>query len=162
MRGGSAGEILARAQQEMAHENPEHLFVTVLAGVLDLETGELEHANAGHEAAFARVPDGVPERFAASGGPPLCVIDDYVYPTGRRTLGRGEWICLVTDGVTEAMNPRREFFGAERLRASLTWLGDETDPAKIVARVREDVARFAAGAEASDDITLLALRWDGD
>jgi CHASE2 domain-containing sensor protein/serine phosphatase RsbU (regulator of sigma subunit) len=161
LRGGSAGEILARAQQEMAHENPEHLFVTVLAGVLDLETGELEHANAGHEAAFARVPDGVPERFAASGGPPLCVIDDYVYPTGKRTLARGEWLCVVTDGVTEAMNPRREFFGAERLRATLTWLGDATDPAQVVAKVREDVQRFAAGAEPSDDITLVALRWDG-
>ncbi len=161
LRGGSVGEILARAQAAMAHENPEHLFVTVLAGLLDLATGELEHANAGHEAAFARVPDGVPERFAPSGGPPLCVIDDYAYPTGRRRLARGEWLCVVTDGVTEAMNARREFFGAERLRASLTWLGDETDPGAVVAKVREDVARFAAGAEASDDITLLAIRWDG-
>ena len=135
--------------------------MTVLAGVLDLATGELEHANAGHEAAFARVADGVPERFAPSGGPPLCVIDDYVYPTGRRTLARGEWVCAVTDGVTEAMNTRREFFGAERLRATLTWLGDETDPTKLLAKVREDVQRFADGAEPSDDITLVALRWDG-
>jgi serine phosphatase RsbU (regulator of sigma subunit)/CHASE2 domain-containing sensor protein len=161
LRGGPVGEILARAQADMAHENPEHLFVTVLAGVLDLATGELEHANAGHEAAFARAPNGVPERFAASGGPPLCVIDDYVYPTGRRTLARGEWVCAVTDGVTEAMNTRREFFGAERLRATLTWLGDETDPTKLLAKVREDVQRFADGAEPSDDITLVALRWDG-
>jgi serine phosphatase RsbU (regulator of sigma subunit) len=162
LRGGPVGAILARAQTEIAHENPEHLFVTVLAGVLDLDTGVLEHANAGHEAAFARVPDGVPERFAASGGPPLCVIDDYKYPTGRRTLAPGEWICLVTDGVTEAMNPRREFFGVERLGASLTWLGDATDPAQIIGKVRGDVTRFAGGAEPSDDITLLALRWDGD
>ncbi len=162
LRGGSVGEILARAQAAMAHENPEHLFVTVFAGVLDLATGALEHANAGHEAAFARIPRGVPERFGASGGPPLCVIDDYAYPTGRRTLAPGEWLCVVTDGVTEAMNPRREFFGAERLRATLTRLGDETDPGKVVAKAREDVTRFADGAEPSDDITLVALRWDGD
>ena len=160
LRGGPVGEILSRAQADIARENPEHLFVTVLAGVLDLDSGVLEHANAGHEAAFARVPDGVPERFGASGGPPLCVIDDYAYPTGRRTLARGEWLCVVTDGVTEAMNPRREFFSAERLGASLTWLGDVTDPDRIVAKVREDVTRFADGAEPSDDLTLLALRWN--
>jgi len=133
----------------------------VLACVLDLLTGELEYANAGHEAPFARVPRGVPERFAPSGGPPLGVIDGYAYPTGRRPLAAGEWLCLVTDGVTEAVNPNREFFTAERLRATLTWLEVEADPDAIVRRVREDVARFAAGAEPADDITLFALRWDG-
>jgi serine phosphatase RsbU (regulator of sigma subunit) len=162
VRGGPVGEILTRAQAEMAHENPEHLFVTVLAGVLDLDAGILEHANAGHEAAFARPPDWVPERFAASGGPPLCVIDNFAYPTGRRTLAPGEWVCVVTDGVTEAMNPRREFYGAERLRATLTGLGNANDPAELVAAVRADVARFADGAEPSDDVTLVALRWDGN
>ena len=162
VRGGPVGEILTRAQAEMAHENPEHLFVTVLAGVLDLETGILEHANAGHEAAFARPPDWVPERFAASGGPPLCVIENFAYPTGRRTLAAGEWVCVVTDGVTEAMNPRREFYGAERLRATLTRQGNATDPGQLIATVRADVASFADGAEPSDDISLVALRWDGN
>jgi adenylate cyclase len=159
--GASVGEVLARAQAAIARENPEHLFVTVLAGVLDLLTGELLYANAGHEAPFARAPRGVPERFAASGGPPLGVIEGYAYPTGRRTLVPGEWICVVTDGVTEAMNPERGFFTSERLRATLTWLGDESEPDAVVRQVRSDVEKFANGAELSDDITLLALRWEG-
>ena len=159
--GGAVGEILARAQAAIGRENPEHLFVTVIAGVLDLLTGQLEYANAGHEAAFARVPRGVPERFASSGGPPLCVMDDFAWPSGRHTMVAGEWLCLVSDGVTEAMNKRREFFTAERLRAALTWLADEAEPAQVVGRVREEVARFAGGAEPADDITLFALRWEG-
>jgi serine phosphatase RsbU (regulator of sigma subunit) len=161
LRGGPVGEVLARTQAAIARENPEHLFVTVFAGVLDLFTGELEHANAGHEAPFGRPPRGVPGRFGASGGPPLGVIEGYAWPTSRRTLAAGEWICVVSDGVTEAMNPNREFFTAERLRASLTWLGDESTPEDVVRRVREDLDRFRGGAEAADDITLLALRWEG-
>jgi serine phosphatase RsbU (regulator of sigma subunit) len=89
------------------------------------------------------------------------VIEGYAWPTSRRTLAAGEWICVVSDGVTEAMNPNREFFTAERLRASLTWLGDESTPEDVVRRVREDLDRFRGGAEAADDITLLALRWEG-
>ena len=161
LRGGTIGEILARTQAAIAHENPEHLFVTVFAAMLELSTGTLEHANAGHEAPFAHVPGGVPVRIAASGGPPLGVIEGYAYPTGRHTLAKGEWLCAVSDGVTEAMNRNREFFTAERLRATLTWLGERADPEAIVRRVRDDVDRFAAGAERADDLTLLALRWDG-
>jgi serine phosphatase RsbU (regulator of sigma subunit) len=68
---------------------------------------------------------------------------------------------VVTDGATEAMNPQREFFGVERLRASLSWMPEDADPTQIVRRLKDDVARFAAGAEAADDITLLAIRWTG-
>ena len=160
--GGRLGEeVLARAQREIARENPEHLFVTVFAGVLDLLTGELEYANAGHEAPFGRLPNGVPERFGSSGGPPLCVIDGFEWPTGRRTLRPGEWLCVVSDGVTEAMNARREFFTAERLKTALTWLPGDADPAQVVERVRSEVTRFAGEAEPADDITLLAVRWEG-
>ena len=161
LRGGAVGEILARTQAAIAHENPEHLFVTVFAAMLELSTGTLEHANAGHEAPFAHVPGAAPARIAPSGGPPLGVVEGYVYPTGRYTLAPGEWLCVVSDGVTEAMNRNREFFTADRLRATLARLGDRADPGAIVRRVRDDVDRFAEGAERADDLTLLALRWEG-
>ena len=106
-------------------------------------------------------PRAVPERIAASGGPPIGVIDDFAWPTGRRTLVPGEWLCMATDGVTEAMNRNREFFTAERLRASLTRLGDAAQPREVIAKVRADLARFADGAEPADDVTLVALRWEG-
>ena len=161
LRGGRMGEILTRAQGDIAHENPEQLFVTIFAAQLDLREGVLEFCNAGHEPPFLRTPQGIPERLASAGGPPLCVVEDFEYPTDRRQLVPGEWIVVVTDGATEAMNPAREFFGVERLRTSLSWMPDPVEPAEIVRRLREDVTRFAAGAEAPDDLTLVALRWEG-
>ncbi|NJD88246.1 MAG: CHASE2 domain-containing protein [Betaproteobacteria bacterium] len=158
---GSLGGVLARAQDEIHRENPESLFVTALACVLDLETGELEYANAGHEPAWSHQPHGKPERLDASGGPPLCVLDMYSYPSTRRTLRRGEWLLALSDGATEAMNPAKEFFGADRLGTSLGWLGDAPEAVAIVTRVRDDVRRFSAGAEPADDLTLLAIRWIG-
>lgn len=161
LRGGTVGEILTRAQDEIGRENPEQLFVTTFAGRFDLQSGMIEFANAGHEPPFMRTPKGNPERMGNAGGPPLCVVEDYEYPTDRRQLSPGEWIVVVTDGATEAMNPRREFFGVERLRTSLSWMPDPVGPSELVRRLRDDVARFADGAEPADDITLVALRWEG-
>jgi len=160
LRGGTVGEMLMRAQAEIEHENPEQLFVTGFAAILDVASGELEFSSAGHEPPFVRTPRGAPERFATPEGPPLCVVPGFRYPTGKRRMQAGEWLCVVTDGATEAMNPQRQFFGVERLRASLSWMPEEADPEEIVRRLRDDVARFAAGAEPADDITLLAIRYN--
>jgi serine phosphatase RsbU (regulator of sigma subunit) len=161
LRGGSVGEVLTRAQDEIEHENPEQLFVTAFAARLDVHSGVLEYSNAGHEPPFARLPHGAPERVGVSGGPPLCVVEEFAYPTHRRQMAPGEWTVLFTDGATEAMNPAREFFGIERLRASLSWASQGVRPPEIIERLRTDLAKFCAGAEAADDITLMALRWDG-
>jgi serine phosphatase RsbU (regulator of sigma subunit) len=161
LREHEIGEALTRAQDEIVRENPEQLFVTAFAGSLDVQSGVLEYANAGHEPPFRRKRNGAPERLGPPGGPPLCVMEDFDYPTERLQLESGEWLCLVTDGATEAMNPAREFFGLERLRASLSWVGEDAAPAEVVRRLRDDVQRFADGAEPADDITLMALRWDG-
>jgi adenylate cyclase len=162
LRGGAVGEILSRAQDAIARENPEQLFVTVFAAILDIATGELEFSNAGHEPPFVRKAHGAPARFGASGGPPLCVVDDFVYPTWKRALAPGEWLCVVTDGVTEAMSPARDFFTVERLVSALSAMPHDIAPAELIARLHEAVTHFAAGAEAADDLTVLVLRWAGE
>jgi serine phosphatase RsbU (regulator of sigma subunit) len=161
LRGGDMGEVLTRAQGEIERENPEQLFVTAFAGVLDVTTGVLEYSSAGHEPPFARRPNGAPERFDIPGGPPLCVVEDFRYEAARRRMQPGEWLVAVTDGATEAMNDAREFFGVERLRTALSWMPEDIDPTELVRRLREDLQRFAGAAEAADDITLLAVRWNG-
>jgi serine phosphatase RsbU (regulator of sigma subunit)/CHASE2 domain-containing sensor protein len=158
---GSLGAVLGRAQAEMQRENAESLFVTAIVGVLDLASGDLELANAGHEPAWIHPPGGRPRRFDAPGGPPLCVLDPFDYPTTQLRLAPREWILAISDGVTEAMNPAGAFFGRERLATTLGWLGDDADAGAIVDRVRDDVKRFSAGAEPADDLTLLAIRWRG-
>ena len=160
--GGSVGEMLTRAQARMMRENPENLFVTVFAGVLDPATGMLEYANAGHEPPFARRPGAGIERLAPPQGPPLCVIEEFEYGSARVRLVPGEWLCVVTDGATEAMNPAREFFGVDRLRAALSEAAAAAPATEVLSLVREAVGRFTDGAEAADDLTLLVLRWEGE
>ena len=161
LRGGAAGDVLTLAQDEIGRENPEQLFVTAFAAALDLQSGEIDFGNAGHEPPFLRSVNGAPERLGSPGGPPLCVVEDFKYPTDRRQLEPGDWIFVMTDGATEAMNPKREFFGVARLRTSLSWMPEGATPSELVKRLRDDVSRFAAGAELADDITLVALRWYG-
>ena len=159
LRGGSAGEMLSRAQAEIGRENPEQLFVTAFLAVLEADSGLLEYANAGHEPPFVRTRAGAPERLGNSGGPPLCVVEGFAFPTERIAMQHGQWLCIVTDGATEAMNRADEFFGLERLRTALSWMPEDVPPEELVNRLREDVRRFTDGAEAADDITLVALRW---
>jgi serine phosphatase RsbU (regulator of sigma subunit) len=121
----------------------------------------LEYANAGHEPPLVFRRDGAVERLGPSGGPPLSVVPDFAYPTGRAVLHPGDTLLAFTDGATEAMNGLHEFFGAARLHEAVASLPARSDAATLVERVRAAVQRFAGGAEAADDLTLLALRWEG-
>jgi serine phosphatase RsbU (regulator of sigma subunit)/CHASE2 domain-containing sensor protein len=154
------GAIMVRANAEISRDNPESLFVTVFAGVLDTRTGSLAYCNAGHEPALALRPGGSLQVVEHAGGPPLCVIEGFEYPTGHRELAPGEWLCVVTDGVTEAMDPAQNLYGAERLRDVLA-AQDSAAPDQVVGRVVADVRSFTGGAEQSDDVTLLCVRWNG-
>ena len=153
-------EIFNQANAEISRDNPESLFVTALAGMLDARTGRLAFCSAGHEPPVACQPGSPPERLMHSGGPPLCVIRDFAYSSAEIELAPGGWLCVVTDGVTEAMNERSELYGTARLLAVLDALGG-AEPKAIVAAVHEDVQRFAGKAEQSDDLTLLCVRRNG-
>ncbi len=152
--------IVERANAEISRDNPESLFVTAFAGVLDARSGSLAFCNAGHEPPVACRPGEAPERVMHSGGPPLCVMRDYAYSSGQVSLVQGGWLCVVTDGVTEAMNARGELYGSVRLLSVLRDL-ESAAPDALIAAVRDDVRRFAGGAEQSDDVTLLCVRWAG-
>src|SRR5262249_6979827 len=93
-------------------------------------------------------------------GPPLCVIRDFAYNGLEHTLGPGEWFCVITDGVTEAMNTRGELYGGKRALEALKGM-PSAPPDAVIAALRDDVRRFTGGAEQSDDITLLCVRWNG-
>jgi serine phosphatase RsbU (regulator of sigma subunit) len=88
-------------------------------------------------------------------------VDNFQYTTAHRVLEPGEWLCCVTDGVTEAMNRRGELYGTERLQEVLMRQREEVSPAAVLTDVRDDVRRFVGDTEQSDDLTLLCLRWSG-
>jgi sigma-B regulation protein RsbU (phosphoserine phosphatase) len=84
------------------------------------------------------------------------VIEGYRYTSAQLVLPAGATLCVVTDGVTEAMNDEGELYGAQRLAALLAGL-----PVITPQAVRDEVRRFAAGAEPSDDLTLLCIGFSG-
>ena len=94
-------------------------------------------------------------------GPPLCVIEGYAYLPENYRLLPGEALCLFTDGVTEAMNADNELYGKQRLFTVLKSSVGATDAIQIVNAVRDDVRAFVKDMERSDDLTILALRWNG-
>src|SRR5205085_7321262 len=140
--------------------NAESLFVTLFAGILSVDSGALEYSNAGHEEPYVMRGDAPLRRLEAIGGPPLCVIDDFAYDAGHAQLVPGDTLCLMTDGVVEAMNPAGELYGRARLEVVLDEVRGDP-PEKIVEAVRADVARFAAGADPADGLAVLALRRKG-
>jgi len=165
------GALMTQANLEVSRENPESMFVTAFAGILNLATGELRYCNAGHDnpyvlpAPLAGLQSaGAPAlaRLADGDGPPLCVMDGFAYAGASRMLTPGDTLCLVTDGVTEALNAASELYGSERLQAVLTRCAtDGTGSAAILGAVRADVARFTGPVELADDLTMLVLRWNG-
>ena len=157
------GLLMSAANAEVSRDNPQMLFVTAFAGILDLETGELEYCNAGHENPFLVDPSNPGVRRLADGdGPPLCVVSDFAYEGARYAMRAGELICVVTDGVTEAMNRSDELYGSARVLAILPRLASaDASALDVVKALRADVDAFAAGADAADDLTILALRWRG-
>jgi len=153
-------DLLREANSEIARENPESLFVTVFAGVLNAKTGRLEYCNAGHEPPFVHTPDGKIVRLTEGGGPPLCVLDGFAYVAAEYSMEPRGIACVVSDGVTEAMNEKGELYGTERLERALRLGGDAGSPAGIVDAIKADVSRFVGSAEVADDLTLLVLRWN--
>jgi serine phosphatase RsbU (regulator of sigma subunit)/CHASE2 domain-containing sensor protein len=157
--GAEPAAALRRAAQEIARDNPETFFVTVFAAALELDTGELAYCNAGHEPPYVHGAAGV-RRLPTAPRPPVGVPGAYSFTTQSVRLAPGDVLCALTDGVTEAMNERGELYGHERLERLLAALPPGAAPREINSAVIEDVKRFVGEAPASDDLTLLALRWN--
>ena len=158
-----AGALMTAANVEVSRDNPETLFVTAFAGILDLETGELAYCNAGHENPYVLSrATGAMTRVTDGDGPPLCAIDDYAYAGSECRLAAGDVVCVVTDGVNDAQSPAGDLYGAKRVESMLAKRAQSAlAPATLVDAVRAGVAEFTAGAEPADDLTVLAVRWNG-
>jgi serine phosphatase RsbU (regulator of sigma subunit) len=153
------GRTMAEANVEITRENPELLFVTLVACMLDVDTGELAYCNAGHDPPELVAAGGGSVRQLEAAGPPLCTLENYPYATAHARLAPGESLILVSDGVAEAMNPAAELFGRARLRRLLATMPAGRSAAEQVEAVNDAVRKFSAGAEMADDVTVLVVRW---
>ena len=157
------GDIMSAANAEVSRDNAEMLFVTVFAAVLDLQSGELVYCNAGHDNPYRlRRGEAQARRIVDGDGPPLCATSDFAYRSARCRLVPGELLCLMTDGVSEAQDPDRTLYGHDRAeRVLVDSVGNGASARELVTALQADVLAFANGAEAHDDLAILALRWNG-
>jgi serine phosphatase RsbU (regulator of sigma subunit) len=154
------GAWMTTANREISRDNHESLFVTAFAGILDLDTGDLVYANAGHDAPYCIGPASGIRRLAAGDGPPLCTVDDFEYRGEHTFVDPGELCVLTTDGVTDMRSPQGAMYGRARLEAVLErWRLQPTGARGAVDALKADVQGFAAGADPADDLTVLAFRW---
>jgi serine phosphatase RsbU (regulator of sigma subunit) len=154
-RGDDMEADMATANRLLSAENAASMFVTAFHGVLDLKTGALRYCNAGHNPPYLLRADGALEMLKAT-GLPFGVDADIPYRIAETRLQPGDALFLFSDGITEAFNPAGEEFGDKRLEAALDAARGK-DATSLVKTVLAATTEFAAGAEQSDDITLLAL-----
>ena len=157
-----AAELMTMFNTEISRENPEQMFVTMVALIMDLGTGALEYCNAGHEPPILVRREGETIILDDGGGPPLCVIDDFPYESARVQLEPRDVLVLASDGITEAMNRSSALYGRARLKALVESPARRgVDVTILGAEVLGAVRNFEAGAEPSDDQTLLLVAWRG-
>jgi len=150
--------IVQAVNRELCLDNSERMFVTVFLATLDLATGEVAYANAGHPAPYLMSPGSTPIAIPAPSDVPLGIQSGAKFRDRSMALREHEALCLVTDGVLDALNPSEEFFGKRRLTDTLAGL-DGDPPSAIVSGVLKAIDDFADGTPRFDDVTLLALRW---
>lgn len=155
-------QLLNVLNQHISNENNSLMFITIFCAYFDCHTGELEYSNAGHNPPFILRANGAVEKMEM---PPGCVLgvtfgeECNYYSSKKIKLHQNDKIIVYTDGITEAKNPEKEFFGEERLIKTISSLaGKETE--EIVHGIENAVTVFAGAAPQSDDITALALNYN--
>lgn len=160
MRGATPDKILHQVNNLLYPDNDADLFITVFCVILDIETGEIQFANGGHNPPLTCDGDGDFQFIEMPKGFVLGPMPDMEYESKKMTLKPNDVIFLYTDGVTEAMNPEHEQFSDEKLRQCLSnFKCGEIDD--IIHGVRKEISTFVRGAAQSDDITMLALKYNG-
>lgn len=160
LAGSSVEDTFNVVNDRLAFRNYLNMFVTVWMGILDLRTGEVEFACAGHNPPVICHDDGTVEFAKSKPGLVLAAMEGTRYKRQTLKLEPGDTIFLYTDGVTEATNANEELFGDDRLLQTLREACG-MEPAEICPFVKSKIDEFVGDAPQFDDITMLALKFVG-
>ena len=160
LAGSSVEDTFNVVNDRLAFRNYLNMFVTVWMGILDLRTGEVEFACAGHNPPVICHDDGTVEFAKSRPGLVLAAMEGTRYKRQMLKLEPGDTIFLYTDGVTEATNANEELFGDDRLLQTLREACG-MEPAEICPFVKSKIDEFVGDAPQFDDITMLALKYMG-
>ena len=145
--------IATQINDTLAEQNDQNMFVTLFVGVLDLKNGHLHYCNAGHNAPLLNG-----EMLTVLPNLPIGVLTGFEYQAQEIDLHPSDLLFLYTDGLTEAENTRHELFGESRMSEEVKKML-ALRPRQIVDAMRAKVASFAGDAQQSDDLTMLAIRF---
>ena len=161
LMGGTPAEILEFVNDRICSNNKAEMFVTVWLGILDIETGKLIAANAGHEYPAICRSGGQFELFKDKHGFVVGGMEGVRYKNYEITLNKGDAIFLYTDGIPEATNAGEEQFGTDRMITALNIKPDGL-PKEILDNLHHEVNTFVGDAVQFDDLTMLCLRYHGE
>ncbi len=158
--GKSPQEIIYELNQALSSDNEENMFVTLFLGILNLQSGEMDYANAGHNAPILLKEGQQPEAIPVATNIPLGVLSQFNFIQNRITLEPKDKLFLYTDGINEAENISQELYSTERLMQCLKE-NQSKNSHELIEVVKQSVDKFANGNVQSDDITLLTLNFLG-
>lgn len=133
------------------------MFVTVWFGVLEISTGKITAANAGHEYPIVKKADGEFELFKDKHGFVIGGMAGLKYKDYEFTLEKGGSLFLYTDGVAEATNAENELFGTDRMIAALN-KDPQASPKELLENMQQSVSNFVGDAPQFDDLTMLGIK----
>ncbi len=156
--GAAVNEVFIRANEELCANNEAGMFVTAWMGFLDVRTGCVSFANAGHNPPLVRRADGDFEYLKCPAGFVLGGMEGIKYKECALQLEPGDELFLYTDGITEATDANNELYGEDRLLATLNATAD-LDAEALCKVVKADVDAFVGDAPQFDDITMLCVKY---
>lgn len=158
--GMSVEQVFTAANSTLCEGNEAGMFITAWMGFLNVRTGRLSFANAGHNPPLLRQAGGSFAYLKTRPGLVLAGMEGMRYRKNELQLHRGDRLYLYTDGITEAMDINNRLYGDERLLAVLN-IHAEADAQTVCRAVKSDVDAFAGEAEQFDDITMLCITYNG-
>lgn len=155
--GNPIDKIMGQINNAVSNGNDSGMFVTMFAGCLDLDTGELQYCNAGHNNIIVKEPEG--NAFFLDQKPNLAigVFEDFTYQKQQISLKKGSQLILYTDGVTEAEAADQSQFGEQALLSWAQGLTLDKDSENAVGDLYAEVKKFTGDNEQNDDITIMVI-----
>lgn len=156
--GLSVEEVFRMTNNQLCEGNEDKLFVTAWIGMLEISTGKLLYADAGHDNPILKKADGSIDFLKpAKKFLPLAAWEAVPYQLNETKLEKGDVLFLYTDGAPEATNAEEKMYGTNRLRDTVQMLPSD-DMENLLISIRQDIDKFVGDADQFDDLTMLAVK----
>lgn len=158
--GHTPAEVFNLVNRQLCKNNEQNMFVTAFMGIINIKNGNFVYANAGHNPPLVyKKETGEFDWLKVNPGFVLAGMEKTTYQSSEMSLSEGDMLCLYTDGVTEALNVRKELYSNERLVCSLSKLANKGySISKILRLIRLHIDLFEGLSDRADDITMLMLK----